>query len=360
VALVRSGSAKTQQSLASSPSLAAATLTSLASSADTLAAYAQADNLNPLIALSRDSTAGEDSAYLMAGLLHSLAANSVEIKRAINRAGGVRSQRNLIGGPAGVQERLADALHNLGSNILLTAVAGALLAYLVYSRRTAPARPRAKQVRRPEKEAAERRRRRQAGAAAEASHARAERRWARTKRGLTWKQPRARLQRLRPLPWPLLRMPMRRQRLALLRKQARLRGLLLQKRPQRRPRRRCGEGGAGCCCGSGEGCCGCGGGEGCCRAAETLERFPSLPVMSLAAAQFDTGRRAVPESTIGGQTTCIVCFVNPKSHAAVPCGHKCACGDCSPVGPCARVPGLPQYCTRVDACPSGMTRCKRR
>ena len=40
VALVRSGSAKTQQSLASSPSLAAATLTSLASSADTLAAYA--------------------------------------------------------------------------------------------------------------------------------------------------------------------------------------------------------------------------------------------------------------------------------------------------------------------------------
>jgi hypothetical protein len=171
VALVRSGSAKTQQSLASSPSLAAATLTSLASSADTLAAYAQAHNLNPLIALSRDSTAGEDSAYLMAGLLHSLAANSVEIKRAINRAGGVGSQRTLIGGPAGVQERLADALHNLGSNILLTAVAGALLAYLVYSRRTAPARPRAKQVRRPEKEAAERRRRRQAGAAAEASHA---------------------------------------------------------------------------------------------------------------------------------------------------------------------------------------------
>ena len=51
--------------------------------------------------------------------------------------------------------------------------------------------------------------------------------------------------------------------------------------------------------------------------------------MSLAAAQFDTGRRAVPESTIGGQTTCIVCFVNPKSHAAVPCGHQCACGDCA-------------------------------
>jgi hypothetical protein len=52
-------------------------------------------------------------------------------------------------------------------------------------------------------------------------------------------------------------------------------------------------------------------------------------VMSLAAAQFDTGRPLVPESTIGGQTTCIICFVNPKSHAAVPCGHQCACGECA-------------------------------
>ena len=25
----------------------------------------------------------------------------------------------------------------------------------------------------------------------------------------------------------------------------------------------------------------------------------------------------------------IVCFANPKSHLAVPCGHQCACGDCS-------------------------------
>ena len=64
-------------------------------------------------------------------------------------------------------------------------------------------------------------------------------------------------------------------------------------------------------------------------ATEVLERLPSLPVMSLAAAHFDTGRRVVPESTIGGQTTCIVCFVNLKSHAAVPCGHQCACGDCA-------------------------------
>ena len=64
-------------------------------------------------------------------------------------------------------------------------------------------------------------------------------------------------------------------------------------------------------------------------AAAVLERPPLLPVMTLASAQFDTGRPLVPESTIGGQTTCIICFVNPKSHIAVPCGHQCACGDCS-------------------------------
>ena len=56
---------------------------------------------------------------------------------------------------------------------------------------------------------------------------------------------------------------------------------------------------------------------------------PSATVTSLADAQFSTGRPEPPESTIGGQSTCIVCFTNPKSHLAVPCGHQCACGDCS-------------------------------
>ena len=70
------------------------------------------------------------------------------------------------------------------------------------------------------------------------------------------------------------------------------------------------------------------------RAAEAAaeeDTVPSLPaaMTSLADAQFDTGRPGAPESTIGGQMTCIVCFINPKSHAAVPCGHQCACGDCS-------------------------------
>ena len=65
-------------------------------------------------------------------------------------------------------------------------------------------------------------------------------------------------------------------------------------------------------------------------ASVALDRPPPPPttVTSLADAQFDTGRPEVPE-TIGGQTTCIICFVSPKSHAAVPCGHRSACGDCS-------------------------------
>ena len=53
------------------------------------------------------------------------------------------------------------------------------------------------------------------------------------------------------------------------------------------------------------------------------------PVLTLADAGDITGRNAVPESTVGGETTCIVCMVNPKSHLAVPCGHQCACGTCA-------------------------------
>jgi hypothetical protein len=36
-----------------------------------------------------------------------------------------------------------------------------------------------------------------------------------------------------------------------------------------------------------------------------------------------------PESSIGGQTTCIVCFTNPKTHVAVPCFHQCVCANCA-------------------------------
>jgi hypothetical protein len=64
-------------------------------------------------------------------------------------------------------------------------------------------------------------------------------------------------------------------------------------------------------------------------AALDMPHPPPTAVTSLADAQFSTGRPEPPESTIGGQSTCIVCFTNPKSHLAAPCGHQCACADCS-------------------------------
>ena len=53
-------------------------------------------------------------------------------------------------------------------------------------------------------------------------------------------------------------------------------------------------------------------------------------VCSLEDAGDVTGRGvAVAESTMGGGTTCIVCFQGDKTHAAVPCGHQTVCGPCS-------------------------------
>lgn len=43
-----------------------------------------------------------------------------------------------------------------------------------------------------------------------------------------------------------------------------------------------------------------------------------------------------PESSIGGETTCIICMMHPKTHLAAPCGHLCACSICS---------------TKLKACP---------
>tara|TARA_B100000780_G_scaffold175037_1_gene122550 strand:- start:373 stop:624 length:252 start_codon:yes stop_codon:yes gene_type:complete len=54
-----------------------------------------------------------------------------------------------------------------------------------------------------------------------------------------------------------------------------------------------------------------------------------------------TGGNNVPESSLGGETTCIVCMAHPKSHLAVPCGHQCAYGACAEqmqVCPYCRVP----------------------
>ena len=52
-------------------------------------------------------------------------------------------------------------------------------------------------------------------------------------------------------------------------------------------------------------------------------------VLTLADVGDITGRNDVPESSIGGDTTCIVCFARPKTHLAAPCGHQCACGSCA-------------------------------
>lgn len=38
---------------------------------------------------------------------------------------------------------------------------------------------------------------------------------------------------------------------------------------------------------------------------------------------------SIPESSVGGETTCIICMTNPKTHLAAPCGHQCVCSICS-------------------------------
>ncbi|EOD04950.1 hypothetical protein EMIHUDRAFT_220382 [Emiliania huxleyi CCMP1516] len=68
-------------------------------------------------------------------------------------------------------------------------------------------------------------------------------------------------------------------------------------------------------------------------AAEAVEPHPPVTepfaAVSLADAGLDTGRPVAPESTMGGETSCIICFERPKSHLAVPCSHLCVCGPCS-------------------------------
>ena len=52
-------------------------------------------------------------------------------------------------------------------------------------------------------------------------------------------------------------------------------------------------------------------------------------VLPLSLATLDIGQRDVDESTMGGGTTCSVCFEGVKDHLAVPCGHMCACARCA-------------------------------
>jgi len=53
------------------------------------------------------------------------------------------------------------------------------------------------------------------------------------------------------------------------------------------------------------------------------------PVLTLADVGDIGGHNNAPESTLGGETTCIVCFVHSKTHLAAPCGHQCVCGPCA-------------------------------
>ena len=71
---------------------------------------------------------------------------------------------------------------------------------------------------------------------------------------------------------------------------------------------------------------------------ETIQAEPdcTAPYVQLEDAGDVTGRVDVAESSLGGETTCIVCFDATKSHMAFPCWHTCACGPCS---------------KKMDACP---------
>ena len=64
-------------------------------------------------------------------------------------------------------------------------------------------------------------------------------------------------------------------------------------------------------------------------AAAEAEAASAQPVLTLADVGDITGRNAIPESSLGGVTTCIVCMAHPKSHLAVPCGHQSICGTCA-------------------------------
>ena len=65
---------------------------------------------------------------------------------------------------------------------------------------------------------------------------------------------------------------------------------------------------------------------------------PATPVAlaSLAGTSLSTPQLA--ESTLGGMTSCLICFGDAKSHAAVPCGHQILCAECAakmaPNAPC--------------------------
>lgn len=55
----------------------------------------------------------------------------------------------------------------------------------------------------------------------------------------------------------------------------------------------------------------------------------SATMLTIANVEGMRNRCDLPESSIGGQTTCIVCMKMEKTHLAVPCGHQSVCFECS-------------------------------
>ena len=151
--LVRSGSAEAQGAAAvqfSSANLAAGVLGFLASeNADNRKAIAHAGAIEPLVALVRSGSAGEQEEAATVLFLLALTAGNRE---AIVQAGAIEPLVTLMRlGSTKARAAAFSVLLCFVFKYLLTLVAGTLLtfAYVVYSRRTT--RPRAKQVRRPER-----------------------------------------------------------------------------------------------------------------------------------------------------------------------------------------------------------------
>lgn len=65
--------------------------------------------------------------------------------------------------------------------------------------------------------------------------------------------------------------------------------------------------------------------------AETAQAAGIPTVVAPTAAALGLPTMADETSTLGGGTTCSICFMGTKSHVAVPCGHQFACGDCADV-----------------------------
>ena len=85
-------------------------------------------------------------------------------------------------------------------------------------------------------------------------------------------------------------------------------------------------------------------------------RVAELPtVMAPTAAALGLPSIVDDTSTLGGGTTCSICFMGSKSHVAVPCGHQFACGDCADVlmkkgKPCPMCRGAISVFIQVHVC----------